>query len=397
MPALRQDVPWDVIAAIIDVADITTLKQLSLVCRDFCVESAPALCRCFMICAKPHGAGVSSLLMQSQTQILRNHSRLRYIKSVHMIIHSYRGRTRWFDDYPQPSGPLYSLFLAIQCIEQLESLDLEILDRDAEFMCCLRNIPLPLSLSHLRICTTNDSSALHLGPRFWQLHGAHLRSLKVSGPSMTATELPVALPSLQRLHIRNPNPAYFRIMPAPLRALVVERIRDWDIDAAENWPGMVPTGVGASSSPPSMWSTLEEFEFGYRGALDSVHPYMTLITHMPNLRRLVVRHKAFASTGSLIQAIAIIKCLPDLQEFAWHIPNQFFEGGRVVAGDQGNIRVRCSEVAEYLKDSRSLRRLILHFQEVVISPAHPELLSVGQHVRLVYTRRAPRSPWVIEA
>ena len=48
-PKTLHGLPWDVIAHIIEFANLPTLKGISLVSRDFLMDSAPTLCRRFTI------------------------------------------------------------------------------------------------------------------------------------------------------------------------------------------------------------------------------------------------------------------------------------------------------------------------------------------------------------
>lgn len=340
------DLPWDIFTAIIDNADVQALKAMSLVCRDFFIESAPALYRCFAANVKPtHDPLMSQLLMlQLQTEALKQHSHFHLIKHVHVTLD--RSMTRTLGDGMKVLDHLVALFQAIGDVEQLEVLELELGSAQAIVTGCLRAIPLPASLKEIRIFS-KDSFLLSLGAEFWQRHSRNLHTLAILAPpatnSMDTPAMTKSYMSLENLHLHSANLTHHLTLPPTLRSLIIEQIRGEDIDSlllalqppSESEPVIAPPSprlkmvgspkrmVAATQTRTTAASHLEEFSFGYLVGNPS-RVYSALVANMPRLRKLTARHGPFPP-WEVMNACAVLRGLSELEELEWTV-----EGGALV-------------------------------------------------------------------
>jgi len=312
--------PWDVIAHIVKCAGLAALKVLSLVCHDLLEESAPTLCRSITISFGhnlPWAWEAGPLDIQTQTEVLNNHSRRKFIRHINLRFYPSRHNTA---SDPAAKDHFVKLFSTIQLLEQLEIFEIDS-DEQHDLEGAFHSAKLPSTLSQLhirqgftRLCDFKGS--------FWRRHAPHLTSLTlmVSGFSAWGRPLdgyPVLFPLLARLHAYDYNTLICaKVQENTLKHLIIDRVGPRDVFALH---GALTAEPSPRTRPPTtmpLIAMLEQFEFGYVGR-DPQEMYRDVIVDMHQLQKLTAKHTKFPNAFTASETAQALLKLEHLQLFEW--------------------------------------------------------------------------------
>ncbi|KAF8322047.1 hypothetical protein DL93DRAFT_1244622 [Clavulina sp. PMI_390] len=258
---IRAYVPWDIVASIIDQADPETLKELSLVSKEFSLEAASGLCHTFSVCLAPRSSTnrhYAVTRLSDATLCLQKHSRFRHIRHIRFRICTSLGPSNVARD------SLGRLFRAIQRLENLEVLELDILHHQIDVVHSMRTFPLARAKGGLaQIVVTSCGPALpFFRDAFRIAHAPRLRSCTLLASSESPAPAPIihptsqrtyddrlTLPALEHLHVRQPSLlGYLSLSVASnMRSLVIDHVRPTDLDHLR--ATLVPSPSSATPFP----------------------------------------------------------------------------------------------------------------------------------------------------
>lgn len=305
------NLPWDVFSHICKCVDDdwSTLKSISLVCRDFLTESAPKLCRFIKISVRRSavwGTGLPAL--QAQTKALKNHTRRKYIKDMKLRLCPDRGAVLAHSTLKDRFAELFS---AIQLLEGLQTFEM-VSDLQPELTYALRSTELPITLSELHMHSHKFTPFDKLfKDSFWRRHAPHLTTLTLMAPLMIDDRLggyPTPFPLLTQLHVsRHRVLANLNVQENTLKYLRIGEISDDDVPSLH---------AKLTTLMPAL-AALKRFDFRYSG-YDPSGIYTNVIAHMSQLQWLVVTHGRFPRQTRLSEALLKLE---HLQLFEWITPD----------------------------------------------------------------------------
>ena len=317
--------PWDVIAHIVKCADLATLKVLSLVSHDLLEESAPTLCRCIAISPGNKMPWVweaesSIIIISTQTEVLKNHSRRKFIRHINLRFPPSRYNRNNARSHPAAKDHFIRLFSAIQLLEQLEILEIDS-DEQPDLEDAFHSAELPSTLSQLhihrgftRLCDFKGS--------FWRRLAPHLTSLTLMVSDFPALGqpldgYPVLFPLLARLHTYDYNTlVYARVQENTLKRLTIDHVGRHDVLALYGALTGEPSLSTRTPATTPLIAMLEQFEFGYAGN-EPQEMYRNVIVDMHQLQRLTAKHTKFPNEFTVSETAQALLKLEHLQQFEW--------------------------------------------------------------------------------
>lgn len=401
--------PTDIIIDIIQHADWPTLKALSLMSHNSLTASAPILCRSFIISVKAKSKGSNPRTLAAYTDGLKNHSRAAYIKCIYIDLY---GKLRNMHGRPSVKVQFTELILAFKGLKRFELLEIDLsVPTPSALVEGLRNVELPITLSHLRLFCNIPNIATALGESFWKRHAPHLKSLVFAGAAEEGSlenNFPAPFPVLKDLSVAYPYAIQDLHIPGnTLRSLAIAEIRQSEVSE------LYETLANSPGSGAPIIANLENFEFDCTGTgFDPAYMYASVVTHMSQLRKVKAKHDRFSSERSLSDARDALLRLPYLEEFEWMTEDRLFivktwepdwqDREILVIGDWGPMGMRryiyenangygddegsraeeegCIKFAESLNGCESLRRVIFW---------NPHIDDTG----VVVSRTAFGAPW----
>lgn len=285
-------------------ADRPTLKSLSLVSRDFCAETARELCGNLSFVVAPaldDGTRKQREIegIRARTAALRNHSRKRFVKRIHISLGARLGDAQ----NPEVSTTIRELLEVVQFV-QMEELEIDMLCHQAEIAPFLRASQFSPSLHRLRLQSYGPLISLE---GFWEHHPS-IRDLCLIGVPVGLEEnLSMFLANLESLHVRSIECIRHLYSPPPsLRSLTIQQLRINDLSTFHE--------LGDNLKP--LLSQIETFNFSFPVG-NSPLVYEDIVSKMKGLRHLVARHGMFRNGEDFVIAVRVLQALPALEVFEW--------------------------------------------------------------------------------